>query len=284
LKASHVTASPQKRKIALAVTKKAQAAVRSYDSQLSRAQMSNFFDKLIEDTHTHKAHKRVSSPLQTLQATARHIVPVRTILNDNSTNSTTSGPDEDPASFEAWLDAQPTFDDEAWIANQESFNIENWIASKHVATYHPDKGGFSNERWISCQSSFDIEAWIANSNTIQYKQGDCGAPVRLVACANDCCRVEIQHEGEWGTICDDVDDAKLSAVGNVICKKAGCKGGTGVYEFGGGADTQKIWLDDLACTGEELAVEDCAHAGWNEHNCGHSEDMGVCCADGCTGA
>jgi hypothetical protein len=30
-----------------------------------------------------------------------------------STNSTTSGPDEDPASFEAWLDAQPTFDDEA---------------------------------------------------------------------------------------------------------------------------------------------------------------------------
>ncbi len=36
---------------------------------------------------------------------------------------------------------------------------------------------------------------------------------------------------------------------------------------GGGG---KIWLDDLECTGEETALDDCGKhsGGWGAHNCG----------------
>ena len=106
---------------------------------------------------------------------------------------------------------------------------------------------------------------------------------RLVDCNEDkCCRIEVLHEDEWGTVCDDSDDENGPSIAAVACRQAGCPGlGTMQHEFGGGEG--KIWLDDVECTGGEPKLSECKVSAWNDSDCDHSEDMGVCCADGFTG-
>ena len=40
-----------------------------------------------------------------------------------------------------------------------------------------------------------------------------------------------------------------------------------------------IILDDVECTGRESSLSECSHAGIRNHNCGHSEDVGVRCGE-----
>ena len=89
-------------------------------------------------------------------------------------------------------------------------------------------------------------------------------------------RVEINHEGKWGTVCDDgwgINDA------HVACRSLGFVDATeakGESFFGQGSGD--IWLDDVACVGTETNLKDCSHRGWNISNCDHSEDAGVVCS------
>lgn len=39
-----------------------------------------------------------------------------------------------------------------------------------------------------------------------------------------------------------------------------------------------IWLDQVICSGNESSIENCTHWNWGEHNCEHSEDVGVICS------
>ncbi|XP_078607291.1 uncharacterized protein LOC144879573 isoform X1 [Branchiostoma floridae x Branchiostoma japonicum] len=90
-------------------------------------------------------------------------------------------------------------------------------------------------------------------------------------------RVEVFHNGQWGTVCDDsfgIDDA------NVVCRQLGYGSATearGSAGFGEGSD--RIWLDDVVCGGSETNIGDCGHNGWGTHNCQHSEDAGVVCSN-----
>uniref|UniRef100_A0A8B9CQ49 Soluble scavenger receptor cysteine-rich domain-containing protein SSC5D n=1 Tax=Anser brachyrhynchus TaxID=132585 RepID=A0A8B9CQ49_9AVES len=104
-----------------------------------------------------------------------------------------------------------------------------------------------------------------------------GARVRLVNGPSRCAgRVEVFHNKQWGTVCDDgwdLSDAK------VVCQHLGC--GTAVSapgkaHFGQGADP--IWLDDVECTGTEANFSHCNLNGWGLHNCNHEEDAGVVCS------
>ena len=61
-------------------------------------------------------------------------------------------------------------------------------------------------------------------------------------------RVEIHHNGEWGTVCDDrfvSDDAE------VVCRQLGFTGGQAHTRAAFGAGTGTIWMDDVQCTGSE---------------------------------
>ena len=87
-------------------------------------------------------------------------------------------------------------------------------------------------------------------------------------------RLEVIHNGKYGTICgDSFDDTDAL----VACRELGYKGG---YRFPAEAvqdGTGQILLDDLHCTGTEKRLLDCQHNGVGIHNCQHSEDIGVAC-------
>ena len=101
--------------------------------------------------------------------------------------------------------------------------------------------------------------------------------VRLVGSSTDSeGRVEVYHNGAWGTVCDDGWDITDA---NVVCRQLGYIGATSARSsayFGRGSGP--IHYDDVACTGSETRLADCSHMGIGSHNCGHYEDAGVVCA------
>ena len=88
--------------------------------------------------------------------------------------------------------------------------------------------------------------------------------------------MEIFHNGVWGTVCDDWWD--LNDAG-VVCRALGYPNASRAPRsayFGQGSG--KIWLDDVNCQGHESSLESCSHRGWDNHDCGHSEDASVICS------
>ncbi|XP_038075993.1 scavenger receptor cysteine-rich domain superfamily protein-like [Patiria miniata] len=88
-------------------------------------------------------------------------------------------------------------------------------------------------------------------------------------------RVEVYHNGAWGTVCDDYWDIND---GHVACRQLGYPSAAQILNWAHyGAGTGAIHLDDMMCTGSEASLGACSHRGWGSHNCGHSEDAGVKC-------
>ena len=105
---------------------------------------------------------------------------------------------------------------------------------------------------------------------------DLAATIRLVNGVSDSeGRVEVLHEGIWGTICDDGWD---NVDATVVCQSLGYRSGIALIhnEFGDGSDP--IWLDEVECTGSESRLEDCPKNDWGEEDCFHFEDAGVRCS------
>ena len=88
-------------------------------------------------------------------------------------------------------------------------------------------------------------------------------------------RVEVYHNGEWGTVCDDSWDITDA---NVVCRQLGYSGATsapGQAFFGRGRGP--IHYANMVCTGREARLADCFHRGIGIHNCDHGEDAGAVC-------
>ena len=99
-------------------------------------------------------------------------------------------------------------------------------------------------------------------------------------------RLEVYHDNEWGTICDDFfwrKDAK------VACKQMGYMGAEAVLTDVAVAPDRRFWLDDVNCIGNETKLTECFYNNgrvdpqWGFANCIPSEQVGVRCTASTTG-
>jgi len=107
----------------------------------------------------------------------------------------------------------------------------------------------------------------------------CFTEVRLVGNSGSKGRLEVYHNGAWGTVCDS---GFTDAAARVACYSLGY----GHTEYGRsgqfvnnqyGAGSGRIWLNNVQCHGSELHITECPHNGWGRHNCSHSDDVSVSC-------
>ena len=70
-----------------------------------------------------------------------------------------------------------------------------------------------------------------------------------------CCRVEVEYDDEWGTVCDDGFKTHSA---EVVCRQLRCEGGEVVRSYGGDFPGQgSIWMDKVNCAGDEVALSKC---------------------------
>ena len=92
-------------------------------------------------------------------------------------------------------------------------------------------------------------------------------------------RLEVYHMRRWGTVCDDRfgdDEAR------VACRQLGYEDGH-VYNVSGDVHPyrsrrMRVWLDEVHCRGDEYVLHHCRHAGWENTDCNHYEDIAIACS------
>lgn len=100
-------------------------------------------------------------------------------------------------------------------------------------------------------------------------------------------RVEVLHNGIWGTVCNNHWDLRDA---NVVCSHLGYEKAEAAFDpfqkrqtalekllravNGGGA----VWLNYVQCLGSEVSLLECRHSGWGQNFCNHIEDASVVCS------
>ena len=88
--------------------------------------------------------------------------------------------------------------------------------------------------------------------------------------------VEVLYVGHWGSICDDFFDLNDA---NVICRELGYSKAENAHSLSQFGLAQRfIWLDNLACYGNESQLIECPNIVWGVHNCFAIEAASVTCS------
>ena len=94
-------------------------------------------------------------------------------------------------------------------------------------------------------------------------------------------RVEVYHNGEWGTVCGDGWDLNGA---QIVCSELGL--GNAITATVGafyGQGSGRIWLDNVKCVGTERTIRNCSHNEWEIFSSCHYylyDDAGVKCRSG----
>ncbi|CAG2194241.1 Hemicentin-1,Neurotrypsin,Coadhesin,Adhesion G protein-coupled receptor B3,Thrombospondin-2,Adhesion G protein-coupled receptor B2,Scavenger receptor cysteine-rich domain-containing group B protein,Mucin-like protein,Scavenger receptor cysteine-rich type 1 protein M160,Scavenger receptor cysteine-rich type 1 protein M130,A disintegrin and metalloproteinase with thrombospondin motifs adt-1,Soluble scavenger receptor cysteine-rich domain-containing protein SSC5D,Adhesion G protein-coupled receptor B1,Thrombo len=151
------------------------------------------------------------------------------------------------------------------------------------------QGGYTSYIWMDDVGCNGLETSLNKCSHNGWGSHNCGTGENVgIRCFGGCegdlwlvggssyGRLHIYHSGSWGTICDD---AFGSADALVVCKQLQLRT-TAVQFYTAGNGNGTIWLDDVACNGQENRLDYCNHIGWSVHNCGHHEDVGINCYGG----
>ncbi|XP_014406044.1 PREDICTED: scavenger receptor cysteine-rich domain-containing protein SCART1 [Myotis brandtii] len=180
---------------------------------------------------------------------------------------------------QGWLENRPvpTGLGVSWVDNIECRRLQNstlWQCPS--APWHPRSCAHGEEIWITC---------TAKTTQDPGETLDCSATrscpeegsVRVSGGEDSCSgRVELWHEGSWGTVCDDSWDL---ADAEVVCRQLGC--GRAISALAGaafGPGSGPVWLDEGGCRGSEASLWGCPAEPWGHADCGHKEDAGVRCS------
>ncbi|KAJ8300278.1 hypothetical protein KUTeg_021797 [Tegillarca granosa] len=108
-------------------------------------------------------------------------------------------------------------------------------------------------------------------------------------------RVEIYHNGIWGTVCSDTWG---NVEARVVCRTAWVQilwlklltkilltlSYDAIFRQGNSTDTTfgsedglRSWLSDVRCNGDEYSLHHCQHSGYGVHNCSQNKNVGVRC-------
>ncbi|CAG2194239.1 Hemicentin-1,Neurotrypsin,Scavenger receptor cysteine-rich domain superfamily protein,Coadhesin,Adhesion G protein-coupled receptor B3,Thrombospondin-2,Thrombospondin-1,Mucin-like protein,Scavenger receptor cysteine-rich type 1 protein M160,Scavenger receptor cysteine-rich type 1 protein M130,A disintegrin and metalloproteinase with thrombospondin motifs adt-1,Adhesion G protein-coupled receptor B1,Deleted in malignant brain tumors 1 protein [Mytilus edulis] len=156
-----------------------------------------------------------------------------------------------------------------------------------VQTY--TQGGYTSQIWMDNVGCNGLETSLKKCSHNGWGINNCGSHENVgIRCFGGCegdlwlvggsdnGRLNIYHSGSWGTICDD-NFGSIDAI--VVCKQLKMRT-TNVQHYTAADGNGTIWLDDVACNGQENRLDYCNHKGWSVHNCGHNEDVGVRCYGG----
>ncbi|XP_067422174.1 antigen WC1.1-like, partial [Emydura macquarii macquarii] len=143
-----------------------------------------------------------------------------------------------------------------------------WVDGVRCNEKHSSLWQCSSDPWKPQSCSRAEETHLSCQGADKLRLADGGSP-----CAG---RVEVKHEDQWGTVCDDAWEMEDAAV---VCKQLGCGSAVSAHrEAHFGAGSGQIWLANVACGGTETYLWHCRNGGWGVHGCDHGEDAGVTCS------
>ncbi|GAB1602356.1 deleted in malignant brain tumors 1 protein-like [Argonauta hians] len=149
------------------------------------------------------------------------------------------------------------------VKNTHQFWLDNITCSGNETSLEECKHSSWGDAY--CDQEDSAAAWCSNYVGIRLKDGK----------SKHEGRVEILHNGMWGSICDDSWDDNDA---RVVCRMLGYSYGRATLQSQHGLTNGEIWLDEVDCNGRELSIESCRHLEWGWHNCDHNEDAGVICS------
>ncbi|XP_041463290.1 CUB and sushi domain-containing protein 1-like [Lytechinus variegatus] len=155
--------------------------------------------------------------------------------------------------------------------------VQRWTGGEVPASFHVN----SNKAWLLFVSDAEIEeqGFVAKLQTVCSNVPAYLEDVRLVGGVGPHeGRVEVLHNGQWGTVCEDLWEQTDA---DIVCRMLGYEGADAQYSthdmwwISGGSGP--ILMDNVICQGKETSLDQCSHLGFGVHNCDHSKDVGVNC-------
>ena len=124
----------------------------------------------------------------------------------------------------------------------------------------------------TCSSGFQKESFL---NTT-------GLDVRLIGITPNSGRLEVLHNGTWGSVCNDRWTSTNSLT---VCKRLGYGYGRvsrlgrplSIPNYLWSTDDQPIWMSDVQCDRKHTSLGMCRHSGWGVNDCTHSQDVYLSC-------
>ncbi|XP_072049862.1 neurotrypsin-like isoform X2 [Amphiura filiformis] len=245
--------------------------------------------KSVQDEPTTEESKQSTIEATTTKSHEDYTTTAPTTTNDGDTSTTA----EDESTTDEFKHTTPevistTEPHDDYTSSPETTTI--MTSEEHFATTAEDEPTIEESKHSTSQfkttnepqNDYTTKAETTTNDNYTSTTAEAIVPdqIRLIGGSNSNeGRVEVYHNGVWGTICDDHWDANDA---RVICRQLGLPYSSAHALISGfyGQGSGPIWLDNVACSGSENSLTECRHSDWGKHNCAHVEDAGVACIDG----